>query len=115
MPSKLDPYLTTIENWLAVEPQLTAIAIVRRLAERDPDRFGLKQHSIVQRLLRALRKSTAQRLVAAAAEGARIGGQLPGSVEGSGCEGPGPPTDPLSVPAALTVNRSANITSPPAG
>lgn len=114
MPSKLDPHLATIENWLAVEPQLTAIAIVGRLAERDPDRFGPKQHSIVQRLLRALRKSTAQRLVAAAAEGARIGDQLPGSVDGSGCEGPNPPTDPLSVPA-LTVDRSANITSSPAG
>ena len=24
MPSKLDPYLATIENWLAVEPQITA-------------------------------------------------------------------------------------------
>jgi hypothetical protein len=114
MPSKLDPHLATIESWLAVEPQLTAIAIVGRLAERDPDRFGPKQHSIVQRLLRALRKSTAQRLVAAAAEGARIGDQLPGSVDGSGCEGPNPPTAPLSVPA-LTVDRSANITSSPAG
>jgi len=29
VPSKLDPYLATIENWLAVEPQLTALTIVR--------------------------------------------------------------------------------------
>src|SRR5215475_16057667 len=28
MPSKLDPHLALIENWLALEPQLTALAIV---------------------------------------------------------------------------------------
>jgi hypothetical protein len=32
MPSKLDPHLVTIESWLATEPQITALAIVRRLA-----------------------------------------------------------------------------------
>jgi hypothetical protein len=32
MPSKLDPHLETIESWLAMEPQITALAIVRRLA-----------------------------------------------------------------------------------
>ena len=31
MPSKLDPHLATIEDWLAAEPQITALAIVRRL------------------------------------------------------------------------------------
>jgi hypothetical protein len=61
MPSKLDPHVALIEVWLAGEPQLTAIAIVGRLAERQ---FGKKQHSIVQRLLRALRKTAAQRLIA---------------------------------------------------
>jgi hypothetical protein len=35
MPSKLDPHLTTIESWLATEPQITALAIVRRLAAID--------------------------------------------------------------------------------
>ena len=64
MPSKLDPHVALIEGWLAAEPQLTAIAIVGRLAERHPEQFGKKQHSIVQRLLRALRKSAAQRLIA---------------------------------------------------
>jgi len=44
MPSKLDPYLATIENWLAVEPQLTALTIVRRLAAIDPSTFSDKQH-----------------------------------------------------------------------
>ena len=29
MPSKLDPHVATIEDWLAAEPQLTALAIVR--------------------------------------------------------------------------------------
>ena len=56
MPSKLDPHLALIETWLATEPQLTAIAIVGRLAERHPGQFGNKQHSIVQRLLQALRQ-----------------------------------------------------------
>ena len=37
MPSKLDPHLATIESWLAAEPQLTALAIVGRLTERDPE------------------------------------------------------------------------------
>ena len=33
MPSKLDPHVATIEDWLAAEPQLTALAIVGRLSE----------------------------------------------------------------------------------
>jgi hypothetical protein len=45
---------------LAAEPQLTAIAIVGRLSEKHPDQFGTKQHSIVQRLLKALRKKVAE-------------------------------------------------------
>ena len=65
MPSKLDPHLTRIEGWLAAEPQLTALAIVGRLAESHPDAFGLKQHSIVQRFLKALRRQAAERLIAA--------------------------------------------------
>src|SRR5437762_1616317 len=65
MPSKLDPHLAIIEGWLATEPQLTALAIVGRLAQRDADQFGPKQHSIVQRLLKALRNKAAERLIAA--------------------------------------------------
>jgi hypothetical protein len=38
MPSKLDPHVVLIESWLAAEPQLTAIAIVGRLAESIPAR-----------------------------------------------------------------------------
>ena len=64
MPSKLDPHLPLIASWLANEPQLTAPAIVGRLAESDPEHFGPKQHSIVQRLLRKLRTKAAQQLIA---------------------------------------------------
>ena len=41
-----------------------ALAIVRRLAAIDPDTFGDKQHSIVQRLLKALRRKAAQKVIA---------------------------------------------------
>ncbi len=60
MPSKLDPHVATIEDWLAAEPQLTALAIVGRLSEKHPEQFGTRQHSIVQRLLKALRKKAAE-------------------------------------------------------
>ena len=114
MPSKLDPHVALIEGWLAAEPQLTAIAIVGRLADLHPEQFGKKQHSIVQRLLRALRKSAAQRLIAeTAAEGYENVAQPPGAVDGSGYAGPDPPTAPLSVPA-LNVDPSANVLRPPA-
>ena len=114
MPSKLDPHMALIEGWLAAEPQLTAIAIVGRLADLHPDQFGKKQHSIVQRLLRALRKSAAQRLIAeTAAEGYENVAQPPGAVDGSGYAGPDPPTAPLPVPA-LNVGPSANVLRQPA-
>ena len=95
MPSKLDPHLATIESWLAAEPQLTALAIVGRLTERDPETFGLKQHSIVQRLLKALRKTAAEKLLASTAPRITTDSQVPGPVDGSGYDGPDPPTGPL--------------------
>ena len=49
-----------IEDWLATEPQITALTILRRLTAINPDAFGDKQHSIVQRLLKALRRKAAQ-------------------------------------------------------
>jgi hypothetical protein len=64
MPSKLDPYLADIEAWLSAEPRITALAIVGRLAERVPEQFGPPQHSIVQRLLRSLRRKTASKIIA---------------------------------------------------
>jgi hypothetical protein len=52
----LDPHVTTIEAWLAAEPLLTTLAIVGRLSESYPEQLSKKQHSIVQRLLKALRR-----------------------------------------------------------
>jgi len=92
MPSKLDPYRDLIEGWLTSEPQLTALAIVGRLAERDPETFGSKQHSIVQRLLRTLRKKAAEKLIASAVPVARGSCQLSIAVDGSGYWRPNPPT-----------------------
>src|SRR6202049_1369317 len=95
MPSKLDPHIATIEDSLAARPQLTALAIVGRLSERYPEEFGTRQHSIVQRLLRALRRKAAEQLVAQEPLGyATIAAPLPGSVDGSGYVGPDPPTAP---------------------
>jgi Integrase core domain len=93
MPSKLDPHVDLIKGWLTSEPQLTAIAIVGRLAERDPETFGSKQHSIVQRLLRALRKKAAETLLASADPVIPMAGhQAPRAVDGSGYGRPDPPT-----------------------
>jgi len=97
MPSKLDPHVALIEVWLAAEPQLTAIAIVGRLAERHPEQFGKKQHSTVQRLLRALRKTAVRRLTAeTAAEGCETIAQPPGLWTARAMEGPTRP-QPLSL------------------
>ena len=96
MPSKLDRHLATIETWLAAEPQLTALAIVGRLVARDPETFGPKQHSIVQRLLQALRTRAAEKLlVSTGLSIATTENHMPGPVDGSGYEGPDPPTGPL--------------------
>lgn len=104
MPSKLDPHIATIEDWLAVEPQMTAASIVGRLTEKHPEQFGTRQHSIVQRLLRALRKKVAENLVAQELHGhTPTATSLPGPVDGSGYQGPDPPTAP---PAERTWNAA---------
>jgi hypothetical protein len=96
MPSKLDPYLATIENWLAVEPQLTALTIVRRLAAIDPSTFSDKQHSIVQRLLRSFRQKVAETIIASmSAQPITAPGMRPGPVDGAACDDhSAPPTVP---------------------
>jgi hypothetical protein len=102
MPSKLDPHLDTIEEWLAAEPGITALTIVRRLAEIDPSTFGDKQHSIVQRLLRTFRYRRAQTVLASMTEPASTAALLrPGPVDGAACDehsapSTGPPTEPAS-------------------
>jgi hypothetical protein len=52
-----------IERWLAAEPRLTALAILGRLAEHSPEKFGPPQHTIVQRLLRSLRRNAAEVII----------------------------------------------------
>ena len=103
MPSKLDPHLTTIESWLAADPQLTALAIVRRLAAIDPATFSDSQHSIVQRLLRSLRRNAAETVIAAMTAQTATTAQTmrPGPVDGAACDRPSaPPTGPPSEPTS---------------
>jgi hypothetical protein len=98
MPSKLDPYLATIHSWLATEPQITALAVVRRLAAIDPATFSDRQHSIVQRLLRSLRCKAAETVIVASAAQASIAAAMwHGPVDGASCDGhSAPPTGPLT-------------------
>jgi hypothetical protein len=114
MPSKLDPHVAMIEDWLAAEPQLTALAIVGRLGEKHPEQFGTRQHSIVQRLLKALRKNAVEKLIAQEPLRATAAATSPGAVDGSGYRGPDPPTAPLieRTPKSLSCNRSATVGSP---
>jgi hypothetical protein len=110
MPSKLDLHIAVIEGWLAEQPQLTALAIVGRLSEKYPEEFGARQHSIVQRLLRALRRKAAERLVAQDPLGnATTAAPLLGVVDGSGYVGPDPPTAPLVEQAGKATWRGRSI------
>jgi hypothetical protein len=108
MPSMLDPHVAAIEGWLASEPQLTALAILGRLSERHPDQFGPPQHSIVQRLLKALRIKAAQQIIAQPPT------RPPGAVDGSGYVGPDPTTAPASEHAAIGVLPSTSAYLQPA-
>ena len=114
MPSKLDPHIAAIEGWLAEQPQLTALAIVGRLSENHPKEFGTRQHSIVQRLLRALRRKAAEQLVAKEPlRDTPTAVPSPGVVDGSGYGGPDPPTAPPTVQVRKTAwpGRSVDIGS----
>src|SRR5260221_10872930 len=77
MPSMLAPHLADIERWLAAEPRLTALAILGRLAERCSEQFGPPQHTIVQRLLRSLRRKATETIIARMSEGVAPAG-IPG-------------------------------------
>lgn len=110
MPSRLDPHIAVIEGWLAEQPQLTALAIVGRLSEKYPEEFGTRQHSIVQRLLRALRRKAAEQLVAQDPLGdATTAAPSLGVVDGSGYVGPDPPTAPLVEQAEKATWRGRSI------
>ena len=117
MPSKLDPHLATIEGWLAAEPDITALTIVRRLAGIDATTFGDKQHSIVQRLLRAMRRKQAETLISMTELASTTAFERPGPVDGAACDGPSaPPTGPPAEPASSLMRdqRSAPSQSSPA-
>jgi hypothetical protein len=116
MPSKLDPHVATIEGWLAAEPQLTALAIICRLSGSHPEHFGTRQHSIVQRLLKALRKKAAEKLIAQElACPAMTIALLSEVVDGSDYARPDPPTA-SPVEQVREVHRSVHVGSlaPPA-
>src|SRR6516165_12771561 len=84
MPSMLDPHLADIERLLAAEPSLTALAILGRLAAHSPEKFGPPQHTIVQRLLRSLRRNAAEVIIPRTAP-ATSGD--PGTGAGAACDG----------------------------
>src|ERR1700733_995078 len=95
MPSILDPHRPDIKRWLAAEPRLTALAILGRLAEHSPEKFGPPQHTIVQRLLRSLRRKATETIIARVSEGVAPAGD-PGPGGDAACDGhsatpPGPP------------------------
>ena len=92
MPSKLDPHLATIESWVAAEAQITALGIVRRLAAVEPAEFSDKQYSIVQRLIRSLRRKAAKAVLFEPQRSKRTSPTTvrPGPVEGASCGGHSP-------------------------
>ena len=104
MPSMLDPHLADIERWLADEPRLTALAILGRLAERDPGQFGSPQQTIVQRLLRSLRRKAAATIAVGEVPGAPAAPYLPGTGDGAACDEPfAPPPVPPTEQASRKV------------
>ena len=83
----LDPHLADIERWLAAEPRLTALAILGRLAERCSEQFGPPQHTIVQRLLRSLRRKATETIIPRMSEGAAAPAGDPGTGGDAACNG----------------------------
>src|SRR5271169_5609444 len=107
MPSILDPHRADIERWLAAEPRLTALAILGRLAEHSPEQFGPPQHTIVQRLLRSLRRNAAEVIIPRMAGGtapAAIGD--PGTGGGAACDGHSAPSPVPQILRVMTQPRT---------
>ena len=114
MPSMLDPHAGDIERWLAAEPYLTALAILGRLAERCPGQFGPPQHTIVQRLLKALRRKAAGQLIAGVETVAPMTTRStkPGEqIRGSSRAQPDLTVPLAASPSALPALASGNIAS----
>jgi hypothetical protein len=119
MPSMLDPHLADIERWLAAEPRLTALAILGRLAERCSEQFGPPQHTIVQRLLRSLRRKATETIIARISERVAPAGDS-GTGGDAACDGHSatPPVPPIHRsltkprtrrPSALYLSSESNI------
>src|ERR1019366_10622030 len=89
----LDPHVEEIDRWPAPEPRLTALA---------PGQFGPPQHTIVQRLLKDLRRKAAGRLIAGAGAVAAAIAPPSGTAISSQSEAP-----PLLPPAPQAAARSA--------
>ncbi|GEC59077.1 hypothetical protein BEL01nite_81200 [Bradyrhizobium elkanii] len=49
-PSMLDPYIPTIEEWLAAAPHLSAVDLLSRLEAHAPGRFSGHQRAIGEEL-----------------------------------------------------------------
>jgi hypothetical protein len=72
----------------------------------------MTQHSIVQRLLKALRKKAAEKFIAQKPPyTATIATPLPGPVDGSGYKGPDPPTGPPVEPTSTAMRLIRRSTS----
>jgi hypothetical protein len=110
MPSMLDPHVEEIDRWLAAEPCLTALAILGRLAVRCPGQFGPPQHTIVQRLLKDLRRKAVGRLIAGA--GAAAAATAPPSETAKSSRSEAPPLLPPAPQAAAgSATALGNIVS----
>ena len=67
----LDGYSNTIDDWLAVDPHLSAITILDRLSAIAPEKFTSQQRRTVQRVLRTWRGKAARALLDNSAEAIR--------------------------------------------
>jgi hypothetical protein len=105
MPSMLDPHVEEIDRWLAAEPRLTALAILGRLAARCPGQFGPPQHTIVQRLLKDLRRKAVGRLIAGTGTAAAATAPPSGTAKSRRSE-----ALPLLPPACGPTTRPTSVT-----
>jgi hypothetical protein len=95
-------------------PRYENVAERNGVDDKHPEQFGMRQHSIVQRLLKAVRKKAAEKFIAQKPPcAATIATPLPGPVDGSGYKGPDPPTAPPVEPAstAMRLIRSVDLGS----
>jgi hypothetical protein len=76
---------------LRAELQLTALAIAGPLGEGHPEQFGTQQHSILQPLLKALRKNAVEKLTAQEPIGATAAAISPEALDSSDYRGCPPP------------------------